>query len=137
MTRTTFKSFIEAVNPEVFRRGFEKKKEILDGKYTLIATPGYFKYRTEGTPLTSEQFRIECKDKKGALVGWVNFEIMRDIPAKTDHLEAIDLTVKKEHRRLGIATEMYKFARELKNDIRPSSKQTGMGQQFWTKDHSK
>jgi GNAT superfamily N-acetyltransferase len=132
-----FKQFLEATNPAVFKRGFSKIKEILGGEYTLTATPGYFKYRTEAAPVKSEQFRIECKDKKGNLVGWVNFEEKRDHSDKTDNLEAIDLVVNKEHRRKGIATEMYKFARELKNDIRPSSKQTSMGQQFWRKDHSK
>jgi hypothetical protein len=52
-------------------------------------------------------------------------------------LEAKELAIQPEHRRKGIATEMYRFARELGNDITPSRLQTDMGKQFWNKDHSK
>jgi hypothetical protein len=34
----------EIVNTSVFRRGFEKTKEILDGKITLVASHGYIQY---------------------------------------------------------------------------------------------
>lgn len=119
----------EAVNPKVFRAGFEKTKEILDGKYKLVATNGYLPYTTPQT-LVSKQFRIEVRTAKNVRVGWVNFENI------DDNLEALDLVVEPKHRRKGIATEMYKFAKELGNTIKPSSKQTGMGKAFWTKDHT-
>ena len=45
--------------------------------------------------------------------------------------EAIDVVVNAKHRRRGLATAMYRLARDLGNDIRPSSKQTGMGREFW------
>ena len=63
-------------------------------------------------------------------LGFGNFENIND------SLEALDLHVDPKHRRKGLATAMYKFARELGNDIAPSSKQTAMGKLFWTKDHS-
>lgn len=120
----------EKVNDKLFWQGYEKTKSILNDAYTLVAKAGYVKYGAKPS-FKSDQFRIEAKTSKGVLVGWVNFEI------KNDSLEALDLHVDVKHRRKGIASEMYKFARELGNDIRPSEKQTGMGKMFWTKDHSK
>lgn len=120
----------EKVNEKLFWKGYEKAKPILDGLYTLHAAAGYVKLGAK-PDFKSEQFRIEVKTKKGTMVGWVNFENI------DNNLEALDLWVDPKHRRKGIASEMYKFARELGNDIKPSSKQTGMGKIFWTKDHSK
>lgn len=120
----------EKVNDKVFFQGFERTKDVLDGEYKLVAMNGYIKY-SRGSPYKSEQFRIEAKTKRGVSIGWVNFEV------KDDKLEALDLSVVEKHRRKGIASEMYKFARELGNDIRPSQKQTALGKKFWsTKDHS-
>jgi len=120
---------IESVNKKVFMQGFEQEREILGGKYKLVAKHGYLPYTTPQTR-ESKQFRIEAKTAKGALIGWVNFEIIND-----NH-EALDLSVNEKHRQKGIATEMYKFARDLGNTIKPSSKQTAMGKKFWNKDHS-
>jgi ribosomal protein S18 acetylase RimI-like enzyme len=117
----------EAVNQAQFKPGFSKEKAILDGKYKLVATNGYLKINSK----QSDQFRIEVQTARGTKLGWVNFE------NKDGHLEALDLFVDKNFRRRGLATEMYKFARELGNDIRPSSKQLGNGKDFWKKDHSK
>jgi ribosomal protein S18 acetylase RimI-like enzyme len=126
-----FKEFLlDKVNDKVFYTDFHKEKKILDDSYTLIATAGYVGYGAkEG--FKSEQFRIVAKTSKGVECGWVNFE------NKDGKLEALDLSIQPAHRRKGIATEMYKFARELGNDIAPSRLQTGMGKQFWNKDHAK
>lgn len=120
----------ERVNDKIFWKDFEKDKEILDGSYALSARCGWIKISAKN-PYKSDQFRIVAKTKKGVEVGWVNFE------KHDDHLEALDLSIQPAHRGKGIATEMYKFARELGNDIKPSKLQTGMGKQFWSKiDHS-
>lgn len=124
------KELFETVNDELFWEGYEKTKNILNSEYTLKAKAGYVKIDAK-VKFKSEQFRIEVTDRGGKLVGWVNFEKVND------KLEALDLYVNAKHRRRGIATEMYRFARELGNDITPSSKQTGMGKIFWSKDHSK
>lgn len=120
----------ETVNKKVFMQGFEQEREILDGKYIIVAKHGYLPYTTPQTRV-SNQFRIEVKTARGVQVGWVNFENI------DDNLEALDLSVSEKHRRKGIASEMYKFARDLGNTIKPSSKQTAMGKKFWSdKDHS-
>lgn len=119
----------EAVNKDVFWASFKKEKEILNGKYKLVASAGYIEHGA-ANPYKSKQFKITAfnKNKQIALV---NFEV------KDNNLEAIDITVDAAHRRKGIATEMYKFARELGNDIQRSEKQTALGKKFWSKDHSK
>ena len=119
----------EIINQSIFRRGFEKTKEILDGKFTLVAKHGYIQYSSTKKINVSTQFRIEAYKGKEQ-VAWVNFE------PHGENLEALDLVVTEKYRRLGIATEMYKFAKELGNSIIPSSKQTALGKAFWNKDHS-
>lgn len=119
----------EIINQSVFRRGFEKSKEILDGEFTLVAKHGYIQYSPTKKINVSHQFRIEAFRGKEQ-VGWVNFE------PRGESLEALDLVVIEKYRRKGIATEMYKFAKELGNSIIPSSKQTALGKAFWTKDHT-
>jgi hypothetical protein len=124
----------EKVNQKIFFSNFKKTKEIKgkDGSdYTLVATAGYIPYSSK-PGFKSNQFRIIAKTKSGVECGWVNFEV------QDDKLEALDLSIQPAHREKGIATEMYKFARELGNDIAPSRLQTGMGKLFWSKkDHSK
>lgn len=130
----TFKQFIalaEKVNPKIFWKDFEEDKLILDGQFRLEARAGWIKLSAKN-PFVSDQFRITAKTIGGVLVAWVNFELI------DGKLEALDLKVQDEHTRKGIASEMYKFARELGNDIAPSRMQTGMGKLFWSKkDHSK
>jgi GNAT superfamily N-acetyltransferase len=121
---------LEKVNDKIFWKNFHEEKVVLDGKYKLVAMCGWIKI-TAKNPYRSEQFRIVVKTANGAEVGWVNFE------QHDKHLEALDLYIQPAHRRKGLATEMYKFARELGNDIAPSKLQTGMGKQFWSKiDHA-
>jgi GNAT superfamily N-acetyltransferase len=129
MPKVNFKTFLtEKVNTKLFKKGFRETKEILDGAYTLYASPGYLKL---GEKIKSDQFRITARTDKGVDCGWVNFE---EVDGK---LEALDLSIQPAHRRKGVATEMYKFAKELGNDIRPAKLQTTMGKLFWKdKDHS-
>lgn len=113
----------EAVNEKVFQRGFEETKPY--DRYILVAKHGDLPYIPNRRAKQSDQFRIECR-KGGAVIAWVNFEIV------DDHLEAIDVNVDNKYRRQGIATAMYKFARELGNDIKPSAKQRPLGRAFWS-----
>lgn len=129
----SFKEFLitEKVNDDLFWKGYEKRKTILGGKYILVAKAGWIKMSNENK-YKSHQFRIEVLTRPGgAQIGWVNFE------EKNNNLEALDLVVDEKHRRQGIATEIYKFARELGNDIQASDKQTSLGKKFWSvKNHA-
>lgn len=125
------KDLLEKVNDKIFWSDFREEKyiKIPEGEVQLVATAGYIGYGAK-PGFKSTQFRIVAKFK-GAEIGWVNFE------KHDEKLEALDLSIQASHRRKGIATEMYKFARELGNDIAPSKLQTGMGKIFWSKkDHS-
>lgn len=111
-TRTmpfNFKKQGGAINPEVFKEGFEKLKKLADGT-TLRA----YKDRNG--------FNIEAK-KDGRVVGNITFDNVKD------NLEAFSTGV--SERRKGYATEMYKFASELGNDIRESPYQTADGKALW------
>jgi GNAT superfamily N-acetyltransferase len=121
----------EKVNDKIFWSDFHEEKSILGGEYKLVAMCGWIKMNAKPEH-KSDQFRIVARTKQGSECGWVNFE------NKDGKLEALDLSIQPAHRRKGIATEMYKFARELGNDITPSRLQTGMGKLFWSKkDHRK
>jgi hypothetical protein len=120
----------EKVNDKIFFTNFHKEKEVLDGKYKLVATAGYVRM---GAPnkYKSHMFKIDVKTAKGSSVGYANFE------QHDDHLEAESIKIEPAHREKGLASEVYKFVRELGNDVKPSKLQTGMGKQLWAKiDHS-
>lgn len=117
---------VEKVNDKIFYTNFSDSKSILDGKYTLKARAGYVKM-TSPNKFKSHKFEIKIYTAKGADVGYANFEQFED------HLEAESIKIDPAHRQKGIATEVYKFVRELGNDIQPSKLQTGMGKQLWSK----
>lgn len=111
----------ETVNRKGFERGFEQTKPY--GDYTLRATPGYMAYIPGRVSRVSNFFRIEAYLGK-SMVAWVNFE------DRDGHLEAMDVHVEPRHRRKGIASAMYDFAKDIGNTIKPSHKQTALGREF-------
>jgi len=120
-----FSELTDDVNQEIFRVGFEKSKPILGGKVVLMATPGMIPYHPTKKITSSDQFRITAKDKDGTQIGWVNFEMIGN------ELEAIDVVVDPSYRRQGIASEMYRFAKELSgSSLPPSGKLTKHGRAF-------
>ena len=120
----------EKVNDKIFYTNFGESKSILDGKYILKARAGYVKIDSPNK-FKSHKFEIKIYTAKGSEIGYANFEQFGD------HLEAESIKIEPAHRQKGIATEVYKFVRELGNDIQPSKLQTGMGKQLWSKiDHS-
>lgn len=125
----------EAVNTRGFIAGFKKTKPILNGEFTLVATPGHIGYGVPVHGATSDKFRIVALTNDGDQVGIVDF--VRTDDEDSDYIYADSVTVQSNYQRMGIASEMYKFARELGNDIQPATKQTAMGRDFWSKtDHS-
>ena len=118
------KNVNESINPQVFRRGFEKTKEILGGKYMLKAYHGVLPYSPTKKIHVSDQFHIDAFTAKGNKVGGVTYKIT------DNNLEAVFVEVKPEYRRQGIAKEMYLFAKELGNEIIPSTMRIYNGNDF-------
>lgn len=117
----------EAMNMNCFTANFKKCKQILNGEYTLTATPGFLGYGKPKQGSVSKHFRITASTCDGEVVGIVEFD------QNSDALVADSVHIQPAHRRKGIATAMYKFAKELGNDISPSQSQTGQGKDLWSK----
>lgn len=131
ITETTFghpilknRNTNESINPQVFRRGFEQTKKVLGGKYMLKAYHGLLPYSPTKKINHSENFHIDAFTANGNKVGNVTYKVT------DNNLEAVFVEVKPEFRRQGIAKEMYIFAKELGNDIIPSSMRIYNGNDF-------
>lgn len=125
--KTTFKTFYEAVNKDVFHAGYFSEKSILNGEYTLKAMGTELPNDSSHTPV----LRISAHDASDKEIGWVVFTIERGWLLINKHIEAYKVVVSDEHRRKGIAQEMYKFAKELGNTVKPSKFQSDAGKAFW------
>lgn len=103
-----------AINPEVFKEGFEKLKQLADGTW--------LRAHSDGQSLTIEAIKDSRK------LGGALFEKTDkwNQPSQTDM--AATMVGSKQR---GIATEVYKFASELGNDIVPSKVRTKEGSAMW------
>lgn len=117
-----------AVNPEVFREGFEKIKEVAEKGIQLVAKHVGFGKEHPGT------LQIMAKNTKGDIIGSVLFspEDFRSMPLneKTD-LYSMDTAVAPEWRNKGVPHEIYQFAAELGNDVVPSKARSKDGRAMW------
>ncbi len=109
-----------AVDPAVFKEGFEKLKKLADGTWLRAFA--------DNGALT-----IEAR-KDGHIIGQTTFD--RKYATGKDgkseqNAEAFHTGVNSDHRGEGNATEMYKFASELGNDIQRSDIQTDAGRGLW------
>lgn len=120
----SYEFITENINPECFRRGFERTKEIMGGKYTLVATHGMLPYSPTKKINVSENFIITAYTKKKIQVGQVTFKVT------DNNLEAVIVEVNPDFRRQGLARQMYEFARELGNEIIPSTMRIYNGNDF-------
>jgi hypothetical protein len=107
-----------AINPEVFKEGFEKIKAFGDNMILKASSKGGF--------LTIEAV------KDGKRLGSVMYDRTNKYDAPThQNLTAPMVGVNPEARGQGIATKMYKFAAELGNDVVKSKMTTDAGRQMW------
>ena len=107
-----------AINPAVFVEGFQKLKQLADGTWLRA-------FSKDGT-LTIEATKDSRK------VGGAVYEPANkfDAPANTN-LHAPMVGVNKEARGKGLATDIYKFAAELGNDVQQSRMLTADGRKMW------
>jgi GNAT superfamily N-acetyltransferase len=107
-----------AINPDVLKKGFWRMKLLPDGT----------KLSAEGK--NGQELQITAT-KDGHVVSAVTFD-PRDVPEHgTTNLEAFSVATHPDHRGKGYATELYKFAQELGNDIMPSFARTEDGKKMW------
>lgn len=64
-------------------------------------------------------------------IGMVRFVARQDKQTGDWYLVSSNTSVNKKYQRQGIASAMYQWARELGNDIEPSSNRTDQGKSFW------
>ena len=126
----------EVINPNVILPNFHSEK-IIDsaaGKLKLTAT------NLMGGRVP--QFVVTVETEKGQVIGNFRFVVVDYEPEKKvfgfkvkskldPYVVGGNVSVWKEYQRKGIATEVYKFVRELGNDIKPSTTQTAAGKAFW------
>lgn len=113
-----------AINPDVFKEGFEKIKKLANGLTAKASgSPEYltvtlYKGNNE---VGSAHFRPE--DRGGPYPHNYN----------DPHVNAVsnETWIASEHRGKGYATELYKFVRDLGNDVKASDDQTSEGQGMW------
>lgn len=107
-------------DPEVFREGFSKIKDLVERGLKLKATG------------QGESLKVEVMDSQGNRVGGALFEPTNkyDSPSEVD-IASTATGVGEKFRKQGIAKEIYKFASELGNDVVPSKVRTKVGQQLW------
>jgi GNAT superfamily N-acetyltransferase len=128
----------EKVNPEMAEKDFhaEKDIDILDvGTLKLVAHGMDTDY--------PHQFMVEVINQEGKKVGHFRFVMMKYNPEKRNmfgfkvankedpYVIGGNVSVWDEYQKKGIATEVYRFVKELGNDIRPSTTQSPAGKAMW------
>jgi len=126
----------EVVNPAIVSSEFHAEK-IIDtsvGKLKLVAK----NIATGNVP----QFVVSVINDKDQSIGHFRFVVADYRPEKKmfgfklkskldPYVVGGNVSVWGEYQRKGIATQVYKFVKELGNDIKPSTKQTAAGKAFW------
>jgi GNAT superfamily N-acetyltransferase len=118
----------ERINPESVDSSFKVEKDIND-RFYLVARGHeesrglliyvYDREKDNSSPMSYIAFaRLMVQNRKA--------------PIDERYLSASFVYVSPEFQRRGLASAMYNFARELKNDILPSGSQTRDGKAFWS-----
>jgi hypothetical protein len=126
----------EAINPEVFKPGFNKTQNM--GAYTLKA------YVDPKQQASGPRLRIDAiGNQTGQLIGSAVFQ-PKDLSGQTiknlnqlgkdGSLESLLTDIRPDQRGTGVGSAIYNFARRMGNQLNPSSLgQTPAGKSFWDK----
>ena len=124
----------EKVNPKVIEPGFTAEKKLGD-RYVMKAQARYT--GEPGDDLRGLIIKLYDIKAKGTTMNWgigqVRFVARQDPETKDWYLVSSTTHVDDKYQRQGLASAMYNWARELGNDIEPSSARTKMGRHFWDK----
>ena len=128
----------EKVNPKMAERDFYAEKDI------DIPTVGTLKLVAHGMDTDyPHQFVVNVINDEGEKVGRFRFVMMKYNPEKRNmfgfkvsskedpYVIGGNVSVWDEYQKKGIATQVYKFVKELGNDIRPSTTQSPAGKAMW------
>ena len=124
----------EKVNPRVIEPGFTAEKK-LGNRYVMKAEARYT--GEPGDDLRGLIIKLYDTEAKSIISSWgigqVRFVARQDPDTKDWYLVSSTTHVDDKYQRQGLASAMYNWARELGNDIEPSSARTKMGKHFWDK----
>jgi hypothetical protein len=131
-------SLMEKINQKIIDPDFKAEK-VVDipsvGELRLVASG----MKVVGAP----QFNISVKKDDGKNIGYFRFVVADyeknpknmfgfKVKSKLDpYVVGGSVSVWDQYQKKGIATAVYKFVRELGNDIKPSSMQTDAGKSMW------
>lgn len=115
----------EKINPRTLRTGFQRRKEILDGRFYILA------YGKDGKYSGKLEVKVYTNEDQPKEVAFAIFGLKERIEDKEPYLRVAMINVSTNYRRLGIAKEIYQFVNDLGNDIMPSENQTDDGQAMW------
>jgi hypothetical protein len=129
--------FSEAVNPDILKHGFHREKTIDTKKGPIKLIADVPEKQNEVFP----QILVKGFNEQNKQVSYLRLNI-RDLEKltlffgirkqpKNAYLVAGNVMVTDEYQKLGIAREMYKFIKDLGNDIKPSETQTDYGKAMW------
>ena len=120
----------EKVNPKTVEPGFKVEKKL--GNLRMVAI-GRDAAREDG--LLGILIKVYDDSKRSIWPEIATARLIVDTKDTADPnnvLKASFLHVDSDYRRQGIASAMYNFARELGNDVAPSSNQSSLGRAFWS-----
>ena len=129
---------IEKVNPDMAKQDFRAEKDI------DIPNVGILKLIAQGMDTDyPHQFTVNVINQEGKKIGHFRFVMMKYSPEKRNifgfkiankedpYVIGGNVSVWNEYQKKGIATEVYRFVKELGNDIRPSTTQSPAGKAMW------
>jgi GNAT superfamily N-acetyltransferase len=125
----------EKINHEVLKRGFEKTK---DCDWYVLTARGDQKSRAVTDPpelVITANLKNGKNGRAGTEIGELQLRQAQgeyNRGSKEENLYAPSVYVDEEYQRKGIASAMYKFAKELGNTILPSLSQTDDAKAFWS-----
>ena len=124
----------EKVNPRVVEPGFTAEKR-LGNRYVMKAEARYT--GEPGDDLRGLIIKVYDTKARPTMLNWgigmTRFVARQDPTTQDWYLVSSTTHVDDRYQRQGLASAMYNWARELGNDIEPSSNRTKMGKHFWEK----
>lgn len=126
----------EKVNYDMAEKGWHQEK--------VIDVPGIGKVTLKAyniSHILPPQFAVSVFDQDGKDIGYFRY-LMMDYekpktgwfakkPTKDPYVFAGNASVWSEYQKKGLARQVYKWIKELGNDIRPSTTQTAAGKAMW------